>query len=37
MDKGVSFQQKGTRDVAPLFKTAAQKEAEAKKAAEAKK
>lgn len=37
MDKGVSFLQKGTRDVAPLFKTAAQKAEEAKKAAESKK
>lgn len=37
MDKGVSFQQKGTRDVAPMFKTEAQKAADAKKAAEVKK
>ena len=37
MDKGVSFLQKGTRDVAPMFKTEAQKAADAKKAAEVKK
>ncbi len=37
MDKGVSFQQKGTRDVAPMFKTDAQKAADAKKAAEVRK
>jgi len=37
MDKGVSFLQKGTRDVAPMFKTDAQKATDAKKAAEVKK